>query len=285
MRSLLLLLLLLCCSTPATALELTAVSPSTASAGTRVTVAGGPFGGSVAVILGEQRLAASDVSASRLTFVVPPLAAGEYLLAVESDGARTSGAFHLHVVDAPPRIRSLEPTILDNCGGYEKRQVTVSGSNFRPGAHLLFDNASLPVDKLEAGEIVFTPPPARAGQHQVQVINPDQQKSLPYSLTVNSVPEITSIEVGADRATEYELLIYGKNFSYNSQVLLDGVAVSREGVVTGGAVYQNRDGVQFIDCTSLILIRRPSFRSPRELTVLVLNPGSEQSNVYRITAP
>jgi hypothetical protein len=283
MRHLLTIVLLICCSSPAAALELTAVSPSTVAPGTRVTLAGGPFGGGVTVVLGELRLEAADISERRLTFVVPSLPAGEYLLAVEGDGARSSGSFHLHVIDAPPRIVSLDPTILDNCGGYVKRQVTVSGSNFRPGAHLLFDNASLPLEKLDAGEIVFNVPLTRAGQHQVLVVNPDQQKSLSFSLTVNSAPEIVSIEFGADRTTEYELLINGKNFSYNTQLLLDGSAIGREG--NAAASYQNRDTLRYVDCSTLVFVRRPVFREPRELTLQVVNPGGEQSNLYHITAP
>lgn len=284
MRHLLTIVLLFCCSAPAAALELTAVSPSTVVPGTRVTLAGGSFGGGVTVVLGERRIEAADVSERRLTFVVPSLPAGDYLLAVEIDGARSSGSFHLRVVDPPPRIGRLDPSTLDSCAGGADRRVTVSGSNFRPGAHLLFDNASLPLEKLDAGEIVFAPPLTRAGQHQVQVVNPDQQKSLPFSLSVNSAPEIGSIEFGADRTTEYELLIYGKNFSYSTQLLLDGAAVGREGAA-GNAGYQNRDGVRYVDCTTLVLVRRPPFREPRELSVQVVNPGGEQSAVYRITAP
>ncbi|OGR31192.1 MAG: hypothetical protein A2091_13400 [Desulfuromonadales bacterium GWD2_61_12] len=277
-------LLLFCCALPAAALELTAVSPSTAFPGTRVTLAGGPFADGATVMVGELKVGANDVTGSRLTFIVPTVASGEYLLAVEQNGVRSRGPFILRVVQPPPRILNLAPTTLDTCGSADNRAVTVSGSNFSPGATLLFDNAAVVIDNLGPSEIVFTLPQVTPGLHQVQVANPDHQKSLPHGFIVSNTPEISDIALGADRVVEYELLIYGKNFAYNAQVLRNGGAVGREDPMNM-VRDPNRDTVRYLDCTTLVYIRRPVAREARELELQVVNPGGAQSNVYRLTTP
>lgn len=277
-------LLLFFSAVPAQALELTAVSPSTAYPGTTVILAGGPFVAGATVLIGDRRVSANSVAARRLSFTVPALAAGEYALVVEQAGGRSQGPFILRVVSQPPRISSLEPTVLDTCGSSENRTVTVNGSNFRNGTTLLLDSAALGIDKTDAAAIVFTLPPVAPGLHQVQVVNPDNQRSLPYNLIINDTPEISDIELGADRVVEYELLIHGKNFAYNSQVLVNGAAVSRDEGLTG-ASSPNRDSLRYLDCTTLVYLRRPMAREARELEVQVINPGGAQSNLYRMTTP
>jgi len=277
-------LLLLCCALPAKALELTAVSPSTVYPGSSVTLSGGPFTEGVMVLVGDLRVSADSVDSRRIVFTVPVLAAGEYALAVEQEGARSLGPFILRVVQAPPRISSLDPAVLDVCGGSDNRTVTVEGSNFSAGATLLFDNAAVDVDRLATSEIVFTLLTVTPGLHQVQVINSDNQKSLPRGFVVKNTPEISDIEVGADRVVEYELLIHGKNFNNNSQVLLNGTTIPRDsGVIT--TTGPNRDAVRYLDCTTLVYLRRPVAREARELEFQIANPGGAQSNIYRITTP
>lgn len=275
-------LLLLCCALPAAALELTAVSPSTAYPGTSVILAGGPFVAGATVLVGDRRVRVNSVTARRLSFTVPAIAAGEYALVVEQEGERSRGSFILRVVLPPPRISSLDPTVLDTCDSSEIRAVTVNGSNFRSGTTLLFDHAALAIDKTDAGAIVFTLPPVAPGLHQVQVVNPDNQRSLPHNLIINDTPEISDIEVGVDRVVEYELLIHGKNFAHNSQVLRDGMTVERDEAGVGSP---NRDTVRYLDCTTLIYIRRPVAREARELELQVINPSGARSNLYRLTTP
>lgn len=277
-------LLCLCCAMPVVGLELTAVSPSTAYPGTSVILAGGPFVAGVTVLVGDLRVSANSIASRRLSFTVPTLAAGEYVLAVEQAGERSRGPFILRVVLPPPRIRSLEPAVLDTCGSYENRAVTVNGSNFRSGTILLFDHAALAIDKSGASEIVFTLPAVAPGLHQVQVVNPDNQRSLPYNLIVNDTPEISDIELGADRVVEYELLIHGKNFAFNAQVLVNGAAVSRDDGINA-TIVPNRDATRYLDCTTLIYLRRPVARAARELELQVINPGGAQSNLYHMTTP
>ena len=75
---LLIVLFCLCSVMPLAALEITAVSPSTAAPGASVTLSGGPFAAGDTVLIGDRRLAATAISPTRLTFTVPALASGLY---------------------------------------------------------------------------------------------------------------------------------------------------------------------------------------------------------------
>ena len=279
---LLICLFCLCSIMPVAAQEITAVFPSTAAPGASVTLSGGPFAAGDMVLIGDRRLAAASIAPTRLTFTVPALASGVYALAVERAGVRSAHNLQLRV--APPRIALLSPATLDSCTAASERQVTVSGSNFRPGAQLLLDNTALVADKLAETEIIFTLPAVTPGLHQVQVVNPDNQRSLPHGLFLSSTPEITSVQSGADNVVEYELILSGRNFFFNSQLTANGAAVGKAlgNISADGSV---RETMRYVDCTTLIYTRRPFLREPHELSLQLVNPGGEQSNVYQLTTP
>lgn len=283
---LLIFLFCFCSVVPVAALEITAIFPSTAAPGASVTLSGGPFAAGDLVLIGDRRLAAVTIAPTRLTFIVPAVSSGLYALAVERAGVRSPHNLQLRVVPPPPRIALLNPATLDSCTLTSERQVTVNGSNFRPGAQLLLDNTALIVDKLAEGEIVFTLPAVPPGLHQVQVVNPDNQRSLPHGLFLSSTPEITAVESGADNVVDYELILSGRNFLFNSQLTVNGSAVGKAlgNISTDGSV---RETLRYVDCTTLIYTRRPFLREPHELSLQVINPapGSEQSNVYQLTTP
>ena len=124
----------------------------------------------------------------------------------------------------------------------------------------------------------------KPGLHQVQVINPDSQRSLSHGLFLSSMPEITAVQSGADNVVAYDLILSGKNFLFNSQLTVDGVAVGKPlaDISPDGSV---RETMHYVDCTTLIYTRRPFLREPRELSLQIINPGGEQSNVYQLTTP
>lgn len=282
---LLVMLLCLCFVVPVAALEITAVSPSTANPGASVTLSGGPFAAGDLVLVGDRRVAASTLAATRLTFTLPAtLPAGDYSLAVDRDATRTPQTFLLRVVQPPPRMTLLSPATLDSCTFAGARQITVSGQNFHPGAQLLLDNAALPIEKFSDSEIVFTLPTVKPGLHHVQVVNPDNQRSLTHALFLSSTPEITAVLSGADNVVSYELIVQGKNFLADSHLTVNGVTVGKNlGMISAdGSV---RDSMRYVDCTTLIYTRRPFLREARELSLQVVNPGVEQSNVYQLTTP
>ena len=282
---LLVMLLCLCLVVPVAALEITAVSPSTANPGASVTLNGGPFAVGDLVLVGDRRVAATTLAPTHLTFILPAtLPSGEYSLALERDGARAPHTYLLRVVQSAPRITLLTPATLDSCTLASERQVTVSGQFFRPGAQLLLNGTALPIDKLSDSEIVFTLPAVKPGLHQVQVINPDNQRSLPHGLFLSSTPEITAVQSGADNLVSYELILQGKNFLFDSRLTANGVTVGKAlGMISAdGSV---RESMRYVDCTTLIYTRRPFLREARELSLQVVNPGGEQSNVYQLTTP
>lgn len=278
-----LLLLLLSAATVA-ALEITSLFPSTVTPGATVTLTGGPFAAGDIVLVGDRRFVVTALESTRLTFTLPELAAGEYALTVERAGQRSERHFMLRVVLPPPRIDLLSPATLDSCIVAGQRQVTVSGSNFQPSANLLLDNTAIAIDKLDSGEIVFTLPAVKPGLHQVQVVNPDNQSSLPHGLFLSSTPELTAVQTGDDRTLDYDLILQGKNFFFDSRLSVNGEVVGK----TVGDMSPDgslRQMVRYVDCSTLIYMRRPFMREPRELSLQVINPGGEQSNVYQLTAP
>lgn len=285
MRSWLLILLLsLCFAEPLVALEITAVSPSTATPGATVTLGGGPFAKGDSVRIGERRIAARVISPTRLSFTLPVLPAGEYLLAVERDGERSSRPFLLRLVLPPPRIAFVSPATLDSCTLASTRQVSIGGRDFHPGAQLLLDNTVLAADKVEEGEMIFSLPAVAPGLHQVQVVNPDNQRSLPHGLFLSSTPEITTVQSGDDNVVDYELILQGKNFLFDSLLTVNGVAVGKS-LGTPSADGSVRETMRYVDCTTVIYIRRPFLREAHELSLQIINPGGEQSNVYHLTTP
>lgn len=282
---LLVMLFCLCLVVPVVALEITALSPSTAIPGANITLSGGPFVAGDLVLVGDRRVTATTLAPTRLTFTLPTtLPAGDYILTVERDGTRTPPTFLLRVVQPPPRITLLSPATLDSCTFSGERQITVSGQHFRPGAQLLLDNAALPIDKFADSEIVFTLPTVKPGLHHIQVVNPDTQRSLTHALFLSSTPEITTVLSGADNVVNYELIVQGKNFLTDSRLTANGATVGKDlgNISADGSV---RETMRYVDCTTLIYTRRPFLREARELSLQVVNPGGEQSNLYQLTTP
>lgn len=251
--------------------EIVSVSPSSVRPGAVVTLTGGPFMPDDLVVIGEQTFAGRILSPSRLNFIAPDLPEGEYLLAVEQHGVRSLRPFLLRIILPPPQIEVIEPATLDLCDTGDRR-VTVSGKGFQAGLQLLFDGVVLAVERLDAGSIRFTLPTVKSGLHQVQLVNPDQQRSLPHALVVRGTPAIDDVQLGKEGVVDYELLVQGRNFVPGSRVLLDGALVEQ-------------DTSQQDDCSSLTYIRRPLIREPHELSLQVVNPDGERSNSFQITAP
>lgn len=292
MRPFCLIVLCLCCLVaPALAVEITAVVPSTVAPGTSVTLTGGPFAAGATVLVGPRRIAAEAITPGRMTFLVPALPSGEYALAVEQAGATSARNFTLRVVMPPPRIARVSPATLDTCAENGSRRITVEGSNFLTGANLLLDNTAVPIESLAATAISFSLPLVKPGMHQLQIVNPDNQRSLPHGLFLDSTPQIAAVSTAEERTIDYDLLVSGKNFLPDSTLIVNGVAAGKNFTTdsrlanTGGGITAPRDLFRFIDCSTLLYTRRPFIREPRELSLQVVNPGGEVSNVYQITTP
>lgn len=292
MRQLLLTLsLLLVVTSLAAALEITSVVPSAVAPGASVALTGGPFQEGVTIVVGAQRLAATSIAPKRITFTVPALPAGDYSLAVVQQQQTSPHTFTLRVVLPPPRIQQLNPASLDSCASGNARQVSVDGANFQPGAALLFDGTALPLNRLTATTLTVTVPGAKAGLHQLLVVNPDGQRSLPFGLVIDSTPQIDTVQSGDDRVVDYDLLLSGKNFSYDSLLTVNGMAISKtpnsslSAAPDAAGVNVQRDTFRYVDCSTLLYTRHPFIREAHQLSLQVVNPGGEASNVYQLTAP
>lgn len=269
---------------PALALEITAISPSTTVPGALVRVSGGPFDDETRVLLGDQSLRPETWTERELIFSVPELPEGDYRLTLADGSGGNQPAFILRVGTERPEIRTLDPDRLDLCAGGGERRISVSGQALAAGVRLLVDGAQLPAERLSASRIDFTLPDLAAGMHQVEVVNPDGQRSLPYALMIDGQPEIFSVTLGADQVVAYELIIRGRNFPAQANLLVNGTPVNRA-LALAGKQGGGRDEVRYVDCGTLIYTRYPLSREPLPLTLTVVGPGGEGSAPYQITSP
>ncbi|MEJ2202273.1 MAG: IPT/TIG domain-containing protein, partial [Desulfuromonadaceae bacterium] len=266
------------------AMEIVAISPSTATVGTRVNVGGGPFPAEITVLVGERPVHPELVTERQLVFVVPPLPAGEYLLTVKSGEQVLPPPFELKIVDPKPVILDLDPPRIDLCGSGEERRIQVMGKDFAPGARLLLDGAQLPSAQVSSERFDLLLPALEPGLHPLEIVNPDGSRSLPFAVLIEGVPEIFSVVPGDDRVVSYDLVIHGRNFSSSSDLLVNGVSVGRSLPVSGKRG-GGRDRLVFVDCQTLVYTRFPLSREPMPLALVVVAPGVQRSPPFHITAP
>lgn len=278
------MLLLWLVVSPAFSLEITSISPSTTVPGGLVRVGGGPFDDESQVLLGDQSLRPETWTERELIFTVPELPEGDYRLTLGDRRGGNQPAFILRVGTPRPEIHALEPERLDLCARGGERRITISGQSLAAGTRLLLDGAQLPAERLTANRIDFTLPELAAGMHQVEVVNPDGQRSLPYALMIDGQPEIFSVTLGTDQVVAYELIIQGRNFPAQANLLVNGTPVNRA-LALAGKQGGGRDAVRYVDCGTLIYTRYPLSREPLPLTLTVVGPGGEGSAPYQITSP
>jgi hypothetical protein len=136
--------------------RVTGVAPSSARPGSTVVVTGGPFTGEVRVLFGERVVTPTRIGQKQLTFVVPDLPAGEYLLQVREGGETSDRSMLFRVVLAPPAIRSIQPQRVDACDFGQ--QVAIQGEGLQPGTLLLLDGAVLGAQRTAADTLSFAVP-------------------------------------------------------------------------------------------------------------------------------
>lgn len=286
---------------PASALEITSVAPAEAVPGTIVTVTGSALGEDVRVLLGERRITPDGIRENQLFFTVPQLPEGEYALSLRSGATVAPQTFILRIVNPPPRINSVSPGNIDICSTPSERRVTVSGSNFQPGASLLLDGKAIPHSRDSGNTITFTLPVLEAGVYGVQVVNPDDRSSLPHSIYFNDIPEILAVRQGDEFVNNYQLIIEGKNFYFTSALVVtessgdfseqppdQRVVIGRTESGSGCGRLPGRtqsESVRYVDCNTLIYKRFPSSQQAGEISLQIINPDGKESSPFFITAP
>jgi len=284
------------------ALDITALAPNRGTPGTLVAIDGGPFSPQAQPVIGEQYVSPRVVFENHLEFLVPNLPPGNYLLTVQDATTVARQSFQFEVMAPTPEVSSLIPRTLDICSGDSQNQIQVNGRNFLPGAAVLLNGNIVPSERLsstamEAQLTDFQKP----GVYGVTVRNPDGGISLPYSLSVNSVPEIYSIERGAEFVTYYEIIIHGKNFQFNSTLVLQESGNSNFGQNPqqlsftprssasseggGTTIAPQRDRLIYVDCQTLIYRRYPSSFQGKELGLQIFNPDGGNTGLHYVTMP
>jgi hypothetical protein len=262
------------------ALQITSVGPDVVTPGDLVVVTGGPFSPEVEILVGEVLISPSAREDRRLSFSLPSLPAGQYLLRLVEGDRISLQAFTLRVVEPLPRLIGLTPDTIEACPAGAPPSIAVGGTGFLPGARLLLDGAAVPIDGVTDTQIVFTPPRLNPGLHQVVVANPGGGQSLPQTLQVDGRPEIDAVQQGADFVTSYEVLIHGRNFLGSSQLVVDGRLISLTSATPspeGSAIY--------IDCGTIVYTRYPYSSEPKPVALQILNPGGLQSPVLQVAIP
>ena len=294
------LLAMLLTSVPGLALEITSVAPTRATPETRVVLTGGPFSQQSRIYLGEQFVPPIRMLPRQLEFIVPPLAPGTYSLTVQDDIDTAVQPFNFEVLASPPQLADVEPKNLDVCSDESERLVRVEGRNLSPETQLLLDGKAVGYRFIAPGAMEFRLPDLPAGVYGIEARNPDGTSSLPQSLWVNNVPEITGVERGGDFVNHYEMIIRGKNFFYNS------ILVVREPNTIAGSTdirrltyYANRgapgagsgafattgEALRYNDCGTLLYLRYPIDFQDKELTLQVINPDGRKTAPYVVTMP
>lgn len=284
------------------ALDITSLAPIRGTPGTLVAIDGGPFSSKTQPFLGEHYVEPRIVQDNHLEFTVPLLPPGNYLLTVQDNAATAGQSFQFEVMAPTPQVSSLNPHTIDICQIDAQAEIQVNGRNFLPGAEILVNNKLIPGHVINATTLeAHLPEFQQSGVYGVMVRNPDGAISLPYSLSVNSTPEIFSVERGADFVTYYEIIIHGKNFLFNSIMVLQesesGSAnrtyqqlsfVPRSDAPAEGdgrTIAPQSDRLIFVDCQTLIYQRHPYSFQNKELGLQIFNPDGGSTDLYYVSLP
>jgi len=270
------------------ALEITSVVPGRATPATPVTLTGGPFSVQSRIFLGEQYVAPAQVLAGQLMFLVPSMPPGSYSLTVQDDIDLAVQPFNFEVLAPQPQISTITPDNLDVCSDETERRVQVTGRHFLPESVLLLNGNAVSTRVIDDGTLEFRLPEVSAGVYGLVVHNPDGTTSLPHALWVNNVPEIIAVERGEEFVNHYEMVVHGKNFFYNSILMITEPQGTTAGMGSRQLTFRAAQGgtadryafpgappgekLLYTDCQTLVYHRYPNNPQDKELSLQVINP-------------
>jgi len=236
--------------------------------------------------VGEEPVAPERMEKRKLLFTVPGLPEGWYAVSLRNQHETFPSGFTLHILEVEPRIELITPSEIDACSSPEERTLAILGVNFKPGAIALLDGAAVSSLQSEKNEITFIAPPLEEGIHKVQVANPGGLQSLPHMISVNGIPEIFSVAQGEEEVLSYELIIHGKNFLYQSTLVVNDISIDPNNGGTRPPIFRPHTGsVKYLDCNTIIYHRRPVSTQIKQISLQVVNPGGKQSPVHYVTVP
>ncbi len=301
LRLVLLTIAALLIQAPGQALELSSVVPSRAEPEALVTLSGGPFTRQTRVLFGALQLQPSVFDAERLTFRVPDLPPGNYALRLRQDGQAAGQGYSFEILELTPRISAISPRNINSCFDSDARRISIEGEGFSPETAVLLNGATVVKRYYASDRLEFILRPGlRAGVYGVQLRNPAGKESLPYSLWINDIPKIYSVERGEDFVNHYEVIVRGKNFYFDSILTVSTPHSELPDVKhrplilhaheTGPGALQyplspQSDRIVYRDCQTLIYQRYPASYQDKELQLQVINPDGKKSAPFTVSLP
>lgn len=280
------------------ALEITSLTPVRGTPGTLVGISGGPFSPQTQPFLGEQYVAPRLTLKNYMEFTVPNLPPGNYTLSVQDNTMVAVQTYQFEVMAPTPQVTNINPSILDACSVEPLNHLQINGRNFLPGAVLLVNDRVVPSRVISSTSIEAQLPGFQEpGVYGVSVRNQEGATSLPHSLWVNSTPEIDSVEQGADFVNYYEVIIHGKNFLFNSTLVVkepeDSAlgqtyqqlsSVSPKSAASQVSISPQGDRLIYVDCQTLIYHRYRTSRA-KDLRLQIFNTDGRKTDLYYVSLP
>jgi YVTN family beta-propeller protein len=249
---------------------ISSLTPPSAPAGTTVTINGSGFIPVSQVTFNGAPITASFGDGSTLTFVVPGNAAPGQLPVQVTNGAPgggTSNAVLLTVISPTPSVTAVLPA-----SGQADRSVslTVTGSNFVPGAAILFNSVNVGGTFVNSNTMTafVSLPASLSGQVPVGVVNPGGVVSNVVGFTVIAEPSGGNNPAPTVSSLSPSSLPVG---SPTSSLTITGTGFIASSTVTFGAT-----GVAVLaqTATSLVVnIPASSLTTAGEVAVNVTNPA------------
>jgi Flp pilus assembly pilin Flp len=219
--------------------KVTAVNPGSGpqAGGTTITITGEGFSttGTVAVKVGG--VAATGVTVVSATQITAVTAAGTPGIADVAVTNPASGATPTKVagltatgwglfryLGAVPTLTGIAPTTGPESGG---TTITLTGTNFAPGASVSVGGVPATVTNVTATQITAVTPSGTAGAKPVIVTNTDGQATSSVTFTYTAGPRITSVTPSVGQLVGTRTVsIGGTNFVSGATVRLNGVNVT-----------------------------------------------------------
>jgi len=262
-----------------------------------VGIGGGPFSSQTQPFLGEQYIAPRTILKNYMEFTVPYLPPGVYTLTVQDNTMVAANSYQFEVIAPTPQVTNINPSILDACPIDSFNHLQITGRNFLPGAVLLVNDRVVPSTVISSTSIETQLPGFQEpGVYGVSVRNQLGATSLPHSLWVNSTPVIYSIEQGADFVNYYEVIIHGKNFLFNSTLVVkepEDSAINQTYQQLSSGSPQNassqvsaspQNRLIYVDCQTLIYHRYRTSRA-KDMRLQIFNPDGRKTDLYHVTLP
>ena len=209
---------------------ITALSPSSASVlgGATVTLTGTSLTGVTSVRVGTVSTPAKSVTATSLTFVVPPRAAGAVPVTVTNTYGTSAPAGELTYTNpAAPTVTGIAPS---SGLTHKITQVTVTGTDLTGATKVTLDGAALTFTKVSATQLRVSLPAHAAGDADLQVTAPGGTSVVDTAstFTYRAPPEPAITTVTPNTGLTYvrtAVKVTGVNFTDASKVTVGGVSV------------------------------------------------------------